>query len=390
VFSRADALSEKVMPLSKRDYYEVLGVGRSATPDEIKKAYRKLARQFHPDANKEDPDTENKFKEVSEAYSVLGDEQKRAQYDQFGHLENGGGGGPNGDFTGDFGGFGDIFDMFFGGGRGFSGQQRRGPQRGSDLQYEMEISFHEAAFGLERDIEIPRIENCPTCDGSGAKPGTQPKTCPECHGTGQTQQSQRTPFGNFMNVKTCERCEGRGQIVDEPCSECRGQGKVRQRRKIHVKIPAGVDTGARMRMGGEGEAGDKGGSPGDLYIIIRVQPHPLFSRRDFDVFSEVPISFVQATLGDDLEVETLDGKVKLKVPAGTQTGSRFRIKGKGIPHLRRDSRGDHHVRVTVITPRKLTDRQKELLKEFGALGGDKVSNEDKGFFRKMKEAFGMN
>ncbi len=379
--------------MSKRDYYEVLGVGRDATAEEIKKAYRKLARQYHPDANKEDPDTDKKFKEINEAYQVLSDSTKRTQYDRFGHMDTGAngfgsGGFDSGEFRG-FGDFGDIFSEFFGGGFGMRSQQR-GPQRGADLQYEMEISFEEAAFGVERDITIPRTENCGECGGTGAKKGTQTRTCPDCQGTGQQRKRQQTPFGEFVNVQTCPTCQGRGEIVDDPCTVCSGTGRVRERRKIHVKIPAGVDHGARMRMSGEGEAGEKGAPRGDLYILIRVKPHPVFQRHDYDVYSEIPISFVQAALGDDLEVDTLDGKVKLKVPAGTQTGSRFRIKGKGVPHMRSSSRGDHHVRVTVVTPRKLNDKQKELLREFGLEGGQEVSKEDKGFFRKMKDAFGMN
>ncbi len=379
--------------MSKRDYYEVLGVGRDATGEEIKKAYRKLARQYHPDANKDDPETDKKFKEVSEAYQVLNDPQKRTQYDRFGHMENGANGFGSGGFeSGDFQGFGDmgdIFDMFFGG-RGFGGAQRRGPQRGADLQYEMELTFEEAAFGIERDIVIPRMEDCDECGGTGAKKGTQAQTCKDCQGTGQQRQRQQTPFGEFTNVRTCPTCQGRGQIIEDPCSECNGSGRVRERRKIHVKIPAGVDHGARMRVAGEGEAGEKGAPRGDLYILIRVKPHPHFQRHDYDVYSEVPISFVQAALGDELQVETLDGKVKLKIPAGTQTGSRFRIRGKGIPHMRSDRRGDHHVRVAVVTPRTLTEKQKELLRAFGKEGGQEVSKEDRGFFRKMKDAFGVN
>ena len=379
--------------MSKRDYYEVLGVGRDATAEEIKKAYRKLARQYHPDANQEDPDTDTKFKEINEAYQVLNDPQKRTQYDRFGHMDTGANGFGSGGFeSGDYQGFGDmgdIFDMFFGG-RGFGGTQRRGPQRGADLQYDMEISFEEAAFGVERDIVIPRTENCDECDGSGAKKGSQPQTCRDCQGTGQQRQRQQTPFGEFMNVKTCPTCQGRGKIIEDPCPQCSGTGRVRERRKIHVKIPAGVDHGARMRIAGEGEAGEQGAPRGDLYIMIRVKPHSQFQRHDYDVYSEIPISFVQAALGDDLQVDTLDGKVKLKVPAGTQTGSRFRIRGKGIPHMRSDRRGDHHVRVTVVTPRTLSEKQKEALREFGKLGGQEVTKEDKGFFRKMKDAFGMN
>jgi len=372
--------------MSKRDYYEVLGVGRDASEAEIKKAYRKLARKYHPDMNPDNKEAEAKFKEVAEAYEVLSDQQKRAQYDQFGHAAtNGQGfGGFGGGFEGaDLGGFGDIFEMFFGGG----GKQRRGPVKGADLKFNLDITFEEAAFGLEKDIDIPRQEKCDTCKGSGAAPGTSPKTCQHCGGTGQVQYTQNTPFGRFVQSRTCDICRGEGKIIEEPCSKCRGRGTIRITRKIHVKIPAGVDTGSRLRVTGEGEPGEKGGPPGDLYIFLRVKPHKFFQREGNDVIVEMPVSFPQAALGDEIEVPTLDGKVQLKVPEGTQSGTFFRIKGKGIPDLHGYGRGDQHVRLVIVTPKKLTEDQKELLRKYAATFGDKPMGVEKGFFEKMKDAF---
>ena len=375
--------------MSKRDYYEVLGVSKNANEAELKKAYRKLARQYHPDVNPDNPEAEAKFKEVNEAFEVLSNKEKRAQYDQFGHAGVGNGGFPGGGFEGaNFGGFGDLFDMFFGGGFGMGGQPR-GPQKGSDLRYDMEISFAEAAFGLDTEIDIPRTEECSVCHGSGAAPGTHPATCPKCHGTGQIQVQQNTAFGRFVNVRPCDRCQGEGKIVDTPCKECQGQGRVRKYRKIKVKIPGGVDSGSRLRISREGEAGTRGGPPGDLYVYIHVKPHEFFERHGQDIICEIPISFVQAALGAELQVPTLDGKVELKIPEGTQSGTSFRLRGHGIPHLRGSGRGDQHVRVKVITPKKLTDRQKELLAEFAKAGGEEVGTEEKGFFKKVKDAFGV-
>lgn len=376
--------------MSKRDYYEVLGVSKNANEAELKKAYRKLARQYHPDVNPNNPDAEANFKEVNEAFEVLGNTEKRAQYDQFGHAGVGNGGfqGGGGFEGANFGGFGDLFDMFFGGGGGMGGHPR-GPQKGSDLRYDMEISFAEAAFGFETEIDIPRTEECTTCHGSGAAPGTHPVTCSKCRGTGQIQVQQNTAFGRFVNVRPCDQCHGEGKIVDTPCKECKGQGRVRKYRKMKVKIPAGVDNGSRLRISHEGEAGMRGGPPGDLYVYIHVKPHEIFERQEHDVICELPISFVQAALGADILVPTLDGKVELKIPEGTQSGTSFRMKGYGIPRLRGSGRGDQHVRVKVITPKKLTDRQKELLTEFGKAAGEEVSAEEKSFFKKVKDAFGV-
>jgi molecular chaperone DnaJ len=377
--------------MSKRDYYEVLGVEKGADEAAIKKAYRKMAMQYHPDRNPGNKEAEEKFKEANEAYEVLSDPSKKARYDQFGHAGVGGNG--QGGFEGfsgaGFGGFddifGDIFDMFGGG----SGRRRSGPQKGADLKYEYTISFEEAAFGADKEINISRHENCDTCHGTGAKPGTDKKTCPQCKGTGEVRYAQRTPLGQFVNVKTCDACHGDGTIIEQPCDTCRGAGKIRKERKIHIKIPAGVDTGSVIPLRGEGEPGTKGGPTGDLYIVIRVRPHEIFQRDGNDVICEIPITFVQATLGDEFIVPTLDGKVKYKIPEGTQTGTIFRLKGKGIPSLRGYGRGDHYVKVVVEIPKKLNDKQKELLKQFADQMGEDVHEQRKTFFDKVKDVFGI-
>ncbi len=374
--------------MSKRDYYEVLGVPKNASDEDIKKAFRKLARQYHPDVNKENPkEAEARFKEANEAYSVLSDPQKRAAYDQFGHAANdpnfGAGMGGFGDFG--FEGFGDIFDMFFGGGG--STRRKNGPQRGNDLRFDMEISFEEAAFGKDTMVEIPRTEICPTCKGNGAKPGTPIKTCQVCNGSGQVQVTQNTAFGRFVNVKTCDHCRGVGKTIETPCNDCNGSGRVRKNRKIDVKIPGGVESGSRLRIAGEGEAGLRGGSPGDLYIYIYVKPHAHFERQGNDVISEIKISLTQAALGTTVLVDTLDGKVELRVPEGTQYGTTFRMRGHGITSLRGHNRGDHHVRVRITVPTKLTNEQRELFKKLAVSFGEEV-DEDKGFLGKVKDAFG--
>lgn len=374
--------------MAKRDYYEVLGVSKDASTDEIKKAYRKLARKYHPDANPGDQNAEAKFKEINEAYVILCDPEKRASYDRFGHAgangqDFGGFGGFGGGF-GDFGGFGDIFDMFFGGG----GRRRTGPEKGADIRTDMEISLKEAAFGLEREIKVPRVETCGTCGGSRAAAGTKPRTCSACGGTGQMQYAQNTPFGRIVQSRTCDHCRGTGQIIDKPCPTCRGAGQVRRTRSIKVNVPPGVDNGSRLRLAGEGEAGTRGGPPGDLYVYIHVKPHPVFQREGDDLICEIPISFAQAALGDELDVPTLEGKARLKVPEGTQSGTVFRMKGKGIPHINGYGQGDQHVRVKVVTPTKLNERQRELLKEFNHIDKERQhSAGDKSFFEKMKDAF---
>lgn len=370
--------------MSKRDYYDVLGIEKGATQDEIKKAYRKLARTYHPDVNKE-ADAEDKFIEVKDAYEVLSDEQKRAQYDQFGHAgaQGQGFGGGGQDFGG---GFGDIFDMFFGGG----GRSRdpNAPQQGSDLQYTMTLDFEEAIFGKEVDVDLPREEECDTCSGSGAKPGTKPNTCSHCKGSGQLNQEQNTPFGKVVNRRVCHHCGGKGQIITDKCSTCHGNGRVKKNRKIHITIPAGIDEGQQIRVGGKGEAGVNGGPAGDLYVVIQIQSHDYFEREGDHIFCELPLTFTQAALGDEVEVPTVHGNVKLKVPAGTQSGKTFRLKGKGVPNVRGRGQGDQHIKIRVITPTKLTDKQKDLLRDFNETGGnDSTSEQDSGFFHRFKKAF---
>jgi molecular chaperone DnaJ len=368
----------------KKDYYELLGVNRNAGEEEIKKAYRKLALQYHPDRNPGDKQAEEKFKDVSEAYSVLSDPQKRSQYDQFGHAAFGEGGPFAGgfDFSGGFEDiFGDIFGEFFGGG---AGARRRGRGRGEDLRYNLSLKFEEAVHGTEKKIKIPRHGPCETCRGSGAKPGTAPQTCPTCRGRGQVNFQQ----GFFSVSRTCGQCQGQGTIIKDPCATCGGAGRVRTMHTLSVKIPHGVDNGSRLKLRGEGESGPPGGTPGDLYVVIQVEPHPIFVRDELDIICEVPISFVQAALGAEIDVPTLEGKVKMKIPPGTQSGKLFRLKGKGVKDHQGYHQGDQHVRVIVETPTRLTAKQRELLKEFAALGGEEVNPLSKGFFDKMKELFG--
>src|SRR5690625_415459 len=371
--------------MSKRDYYEVLGVGKDATPEELRKAYRKLARKYHPDVNKE-PDAEEKFKEVKEAYEVLNDQQKRAQYDQFGHS------GPQGQGFGgfggaeDFGGFSDIFDMFFGGGGGR--RDPNAPRQGNDLQYTMVLEFEEAIFGKETDIHIPSEENCDTCNGSGAKPGTKPETCQHCHGTGQLNVEQNTPFGRVVNKRVCHHCNGTGKEIKNKCNTCHGKGRVKNQKRIHVKIPAGIDDGQQVRVAGKGEPGINGGPAGDLYVVIQVKSDEFYQREGDDIFVEMPITYAQAALGDEIEVPTVHGKVKLKIPAGIQTGKTFRLKGKGVPNVRGYGHEDQNVRIRVVTTTNLTERQKELLREFNDLSGHDAADEtEESFFSKVKRAF---
>lgn len=377
---------------TKRDYYEILGVDKKASADDIKTAYRKLAMQYHPDRNKA-ADAEEKFKEISEAYAVLEDQTKRQHYDQDGHagidmryskedifkdaapdiediLKDFGVGG--------FGKGGSIFNVFSGG-----SERREGPTRGSDILYEFPIDFIEAASGKTVDIEIPRIETCNICHGSGSRPGTLPKTCHSCSGTGQVSKAQNTPVGRFMTTSTCGTCRGSGKIIDAPCTTCHGSGTVQGRRKLEVKIPPGVDTGSRLRVPGEGEAGEKGGPPGDLYVKMNVRPHDIFSRRDNDLLMEATITFTQAALGDEIIVPTLDGKVEMKIPPGTQNGNVFRLRGKGFSSLHISGKGDQLVKIKVEVPTKLNDRQKQLLHEFAEASGEKARG--KGIFEKVRE-----
>ncbi|GIN38556.1 MULTISPECIES: molecular chaperone DnaJ [Heyndrickxia] len=372
--------------MSKRDYYEVLGLEKNASKEEIKKAYRKLSKKYHPDINKE-AGADEKFKEVKEAYEVLSDDQKRDQYDRFGHTDpnQGFGGFSNGDFGG-FGGFEDIFSTFFGGG---SSRRRdpNAPRQGADLQYTMSLEFDEAVFGKETVIEIPREENCDTCHGTGAKPGTKPETCSHCHGSGQLNTEQNTPFGKIVNRRVCNYCNGTGKMIKDKCKTCGGTGKVKKRRKINVKIPAGVDDGQQLRVSGQGEPGINGGPAGDLYVVFHVKEHEFFERDGDDIYCEVPLTFSQAALGDEIEVPTLHGKVKLKVPSGTQTGTKFRLRGKGVPNVRGYGVGDQHIHVKVVTPTKLTEKQKQLLREFSEISGTVPDEHNESFFDKMKRAF---
>ncbi|MGD6847161.1 molecular chaperone DnaJ [Rossellomorea aquimaris] len=372
--------------MSKRDYYEVLGVGKDASKDEMKKAYRKLSKKYHPDINK-DADADEKFKEISEAYEVLSDDQKRAQYDRFGHTDPNQGFGGGADFGGGgFGGFEDIFNTFFGGGGGRR-RDPNAPRQGADLQYTMSLTFEEAVFGKDTEIEIPREEECDTCHGSGAKPGTKVNTCSHCNGSGQLNVEQNTPFGRIVNRRVCHYCNGTGKQIKEKCSTCGGAGKVQKRRKISVKIPAGIDDGQQLRVTGQGEPGINGGPAGDLYVVFHVRSHDFFERNGDDIYCEMPVTFAQAALGDEIEVPTLHGKVKLKVPAGTQTSTRFRLKGKGVPNVRGYGTGDQHVQVKVVTPSKLTDKQKQLLREFADISGQVPDEQHESFFDKVKKAF---
>ena len=373
----------------KRDYYEVLGVPRDASEAEIKRAFRRLARQYHPDVNKS-PDAEARFKEINEAYEVLSDREKRAMYDRYGHAATEGGFAASdfGGFSG-FGGIEDIFEDLFGMGFGRRARAaRRTPERGADLRVNLTISFEEAAFGCEKTLEIPRWETCPNCRGSGAAPGTSPVRCPDCRGTGEIRRVHHSIFGQMVNVTTCPRCEGEGEVITSPCPECRGRKQVQRIRTVAVEIPAGVDDGTQIRLSGEGEPGRYGGPPGNLYVVLSVKPHPFFRRQGNDVLLELPVNVAQAALGDEVEVPTLDGVERLQIPPGTQTGDTFRLRGKGIPYLRRNGRGDMLVTVFVRTPTNLTEEQRELLRELGrTLGKEPIPQNEKSIFDRLKEAF---
>jgi len=376
---------------TKRDLYEILGVSRNASQDEIKKAYRRLARKYHPDVNRDDEAAADKFKEISVAYEILSDPQKREAYDHYGYdafdPRNAGQGSYGGFDFGDFGGsFNDIFDLFFGTGTG--SRRRTGPRKGADRELQLEIEFEDAVFGLEKEIEITRMEKCGNCKGNGAEPGTPIKTCPNCHGSGQVRSVQNTPFGRFETVKTCAKCQGEGKYAEKPCHECRGTGQVRKKRRINIRIPAGVDHGSRLRMQGEGEPGTYGGPPGDLYITLLVKPHPKFKRDGYNLITEVEIDFVQAALGSVIEIPLLGRTTySLNIPEGIQPGNILTVKGKGIPHLHSHRFGDLKIVVKVTIPTKLTKRQKELLAQFNEEESDNKQNK-KGIFGKFKDAMG--
>ena len=362
------------MAAEKRDYYESLGLQKGASEDEIKRAYRKLAKQYHPDLHPGDKIAEEKFKEIGEAYEVLSDPDKRAKYDQYGHAAfdpNAGFGGGGGGFGG-FDDLGDILGSIFGGGFGFGGggrQQRSGPMKGDSLRVRLNITFEEAAFGCKKDVAVTRIEDCDDCGGSGCAKGTSPEPCPECAGRGFVNTQQRTPFGVMQAQTPCRKCEGRGKFILNPCPRCSGKGKIRRQRTINVNIPAGIDDGQTVQLRGQGHAGMNGGPAGDLLITVSVKAHPLFEREGSSILYEMPISFVQAALGAEVEVPTLDGKVKYTIPEGTQTGTTFRLRGKGIPRLSGGLRGDQFVTVHIETPKNLSKEQKELLQQFAEADG---------------------
>jgi molecular chaperone DnaJ len=368
----------------KRDYYEVLGVSRTVDADELKRAYRRLARQFHPDINKK-PGAEERFKEVNEAYEVLSDSEKRRTYDRFGHAAFDGNAGFS-DFG--FGSISDIFEGFFGFGTGTRG--RRGPRRGNDLQYDLEISLEDAVFGCEKEIEIYRMDVCPACQGSGAEPGTSPIRCNQCNGSGEVRRVQQSILGSFVNVSTCPTCRGEGEVVSTPCHRCRGGKQVQVSKSITVRIPAGVDDGTRIRLAGEGEPGTRGGPPGNLYVLLHARPHPIFRRSRDDLILELNVNVAQAALGDKVTIPTLDGEESVSIPAGTQTGRIFRLRGRGVPHLRGSGRGDLLIVTHVVVPTDLDDQQRDLLQELGkTLGKEVIPQQERGFIDRLRDVFSL-
>ncbi|PJI07086.1 MULTISPECIES: molecular chaperone DnaJ [Clostridium] len=374
--------------MANKDYYEVLGLKKDASDDEIKKAFRKLAIKYHPDKNRGNKEAEEKFKEINEAYQVLSDPKKKANYDRFGTADFNGAGGGFGDFSGggfgDFGDLGDIFNSFFGGGfsgGGSSSRRKNAPQRGNDIEYSINLTFEEAVFGTEKSINITRSENCETCNGTGAKPGTSPKTCDKCGGTGTIRVQRNTPLGSFVSQSACDKCGGTGKVISDPCHDCHGTGHVRKKRKISVKVPAGVDNGNVMPLRGQGEHGKNGGPAGDLYINIKVLPSKQFKREGFDIYIDTHISFPKAALGTEMTVPTIDGGVKYTVPAGTQSGTVFRLKGKGVQKVNGSGRGNQYVKVIVDTPKNMNEKQKEALKMFMEASGETKSGKKSGFKR---------
>lgn len=374
----------------KRDFYEVLGVDKSASDDEIKKAYRKKAKQYHPDLNPGDKQAEANFKEVNEAYEVLSDKDKKSRYDQYGHagVDPSAGGGYGGGFGGGFGGFdvGDIFESFFGGG-GRRSRNSNAPMKGDDAYVNVTLEFNEAVFGAVKNIQYTRTELCDECSGSGAKKGTSPKTCNVCGGSGQVRTQQRTPFGSFSSVNTCSACGGKGKVVVDPCGSCHGTGKMNVTKTLEVKIPAGIDNEQSIQISGKGHAGSNGGPYGDLIVTVRVRNHKIFDRRGYDIYCEMPLTYTQAALGCEIEVPTVDGKVKYNIPEGTQTGTKFRLREKGVPYVNGRGRGNQFVTVTVEVPTKLSKEQKQLLIKFDELSDKKTYIKQKSFFDKLKDSF---
>lgn len=373
--------------MSKRDYYEVLGVNRSAGTAEIKKAYRKLAKEYHPDINKHDAEAEARFKEIAEAYAVLSDEDKRAHYDRFGHMDT------REAFAGfqdwdAFSPFGDLFTTFFGemfG--GFGGPTSRRTNRGADLRYDLSLKFEEAVFGAERELGLRILDTCLTCHGSGSKPGSSEQACAECQGSGVQRVIQRSAFASFASTRPCRHCDGSGRIIESPCPECRGNGRTEQDVKVKIKIPAGVENGTRIRVTGKGEAGHRGGNRGDLYVDISIKPHKFFSREGNDLVCELPISFAQAVMGAEVEITTLEGTETLEIPAATQPGAMFRLRNQGVPYLNRHNRGDLLIYVTITVPKNLSIEQVEHLKGFAASMGEKIEERKSGVLKKLRKAF---
>ncbi len=373
----------------KRDYYEVLGVGRTASADELKKAYRRLARQYHPDVNNGDPAAEEQFKEINEAFEVLSDQDRRAAYDRFGHSANGFG--PGGDPFGGFGAspFGDLFESFFGGGQN---RRRSAPPRGQDLQLTVDLTFEEAVFGTEKEVEVLRLETCEACNGTRMKDGQTPPRCSTCGGSGEVRRVQQTILGQFMTTTTCTACRGEGVTITEPCPRCRGRGRTSQARKITVTIPPGIDESQTLRMSGQGEAAPGGGQAGNLYVKVRIAPHAHFTRQGKNIQLQLGVNVAQAMLGDEIELDTIDGPIEFRLPAGTQSGQQFRLKGKGVPDLRGGDRGDQMVTIHVVIPRELSTEQRELIEQLATTFGDEVVPQPqagRGFFDKVKDALGV-
>jgi molecular chaperone DnaJ len=372
----------------KRDYYEVLGVGRDASDEEIKRAFRRAAQQHHPDVDKSQG-AEERFKELNEAYRVLGDRQRRTAYDMFGHAGVDGaaaGGGFEG-FGGGFGPFGDIFDAFFGGSPAGTRQRRR-VVAGADLRYDLTIEFEESITGVSREISFPTLVTCDVCGGSGGEPGTEPETCPECNGTGERRRVSQTILGQMVNITACPRCNGEGRIISTPCHNCDGDGRVRQERRLEVKVPAGIDSGQRIAIEGQGEAGPRGGPPGDLYVVVTVKDHPELIRRGTELYFELPMNFAEAALGARVEVPTVEGHEELEIPPGTQSGTEFKLRGRGVPRLRGSGRGDLHVIATLVVPTKLSKKEREVIRQLGEVSGPAVLPKRDGLFDRLRDIFG--